>query len=148
MSRRDPNTLDLFTDWTPPVISHDPETVRASSFRGRLARAISTTLTECGPSRAEIAAEMTKLLGATITENVLNRAAAESAEEHLLNPERLWALCTVTGDFRPISVLLDGSDKVLIDRRWLGAVREAIATAEKERLDVVIKAARREWRRG
>ncbi|MBE0529497.1 MAG: DNA transposition protein [Rhodospirillales bacterium] len=141
----DRRTLNLF-DWQPPVVAHKAEKVRAASFRAKLAKAVSTTLKECGRTRANVASEMSAMLDAEISEHVLNAAASESREDHLLNPERLWALCTVTGDFRPVAVLLDRSDNVLIDKRWLGAVREAIATAEKERLDVVIKAARREWR--
>ncbi|MDX9862591.1 MAG: hypothetical protein RBS99_16915 [Rhodospirillales bacterium] len=141
----DRRTLNLF-DWQPPVVAHKPEAVRANSFRAKLAKAVSTTLKECGRTRAQVAEAMSRMLETEISEHVLNAAASESREDHLLNPERLWALCTVTGDFRPIAVLLDRSDKVLIDKRWLGAVREAILTAERERLEVGIKAARREWR--
>ena len=142
----DRRTLNLF-DWTPPVVAHKAETVRASSFRARLSKAVSTTLKECGRPRAQVAADMSAMLDAEIGENALNGASSEGREDHMLNPERLWALCTVTGDFRPVAVLLDRSDKVLIDRRYLGAVREAMATAEIERLEAVKKAARREWRR-
>lgn len=141
----DRHTLNLF-DWTPPVVAHQAEAVRAVSFRARLAKAISTTLTDCGLTRAEVAQKMSIMLDAEISEHVLNAAASEAREDHLLNPERLWALCTITGDFRPIAVLLDRSDKVLIDKRYLGAVREAMAAAEIERLEAVKKAARREWR--
>ena len=146
MSRpRDPKTLDLF-NWNPPVIAHREETVHAVTFRGRLSRAISTTLRECGMPRGEIASAMSAALGAPISENVLNRSASESDDDHLLNPERLWALCAVTGDWRPIAVMLDGSDKVVIDKKYLGAVREAMARAEIERLESVARSARREWR--
>ena len=147
MATRDNRTLDLF-EWEPPIIEHVETDVRSASFRGRLSRAISATLKECGIDRAAVTEAMTALLGAPVTEHVLNRAASESSEEHMLNPERLWALCRVTNDWRPIAVFLEGSDKVIIDKIFLGAVREAMATAEIERLEKVKRAARMQWRRG
>ena len=144
MTRRDSTTLDLF-EWNPPVIAHDDAQVRSNTFRGRVSRAVSTTLSECGMSRGEVAAAMAAA-GVPVSENVLNRAASESDDEHMLGIERLWALCRVTGDWRPIAVMLDGSDKVVIDRKYLGAVREAMAQAEIERLESIKRVARREWR--
>ncbi len=143
--RGDHHTLDIFTDWRAPVVEHEPDKVRSASFRGQLARAVSTTLTEAGVERSEIARKMSDYLGAEVSENMLNAYAAESREEHNISTERLHALCMVTGDWRPVAVLIKGSDKALIDRRYLGAVKEAMTAAEIERLEQIKRSARREW---
>lgn len=149
---RDTRTLDLFK-WTPPVVEHRPENVRAASFRSKLSKAVAATLKECGRPRAEVAAEMSELLGRELSEKMLNNYASEAMEEHAINPERLWALCAVTSDWRPIAILLEGSDKAVIERHYMGAVREAMADAEIEeheaeirRLQSVKRQGRREWR--
>ena len=150
--RGDQRTLDIFADWHPPVVQHDPEKVRSATFRGKLARAVSLTLTECGIERAEIAVKMSEYLGSDVSENMLNAYASESREEHNISTERLHALCVVTGDWRPIAVLIDGSDKALIERRYLAAVEDAMAREEEEwhrteaeRCNRIARAARRKW---
>lgn len=145
----DDRTLSLL-DWEPPipVVRHRPEMVRAQSLRGRLSRAVAVTLNECGHDRSEIAAEMGDLLGVTVTLNMLNAYASEARQSHAIPPERLWALCSVTEDWRPMDVMIDGSDLVIIERRYLGAVKEAMAQAEIERLERIRRAARRQWKAG
>ncbi len=151
--RGDQRTLDIFADWQPPVVAHEPEKVRSATFRGKLARAVSTTLAECGIERVTVAEKMSAYLGADVSENMLNAYAAESREEHNISTERLHALCTVTGDWRPIAVLIEGSDKAVIDRRYLHAVNDAIAAekarshrAEADRLDRISLSERQKWR--
>ena len=151
--RGDTRTLDMLEDWQPPVVEHAPETVRAATFRGKLARAVSRTLQECAMDRATVALLMSEYLGTDVSEHMLNAYAAEHREEHNISTERLQALCAVTGDWRPIGVLIDGSGMVLIERCWLGAVKEAETRAKKEdllaeadRLDAIERQARREWR--
>ena len=148
-ARGDDRTLDLL-DWESPVpvVRHRPEMVRAQSLRGRLSRAVSVTLNECGRDRGEVAAEMGQLLGAPVPLNMLNAYASQARRTHAISLERLWALCSVTEDWRPMSVLIDGSDLVIIERRYLGAVKEAMAQAEIERLERVRRAARRQWKGG
>jgi hypothetical protein len=70
-----------------------------------------------GKSRAQIADEMTRLVGREITERMLNAYTAESKEDHRWHAELTRAFCKVVGNNRLLFLLpgLDGFK--VIDQR-------------------------------
>ncbi len=155
--RRDPNTLDLFTDWKPDEVVQrfEPERVRTATLRARIARAVSETLKDCGRPREEIAAEMSAWLeDDEVTKNMLDAYASEARDRHNITYERLLALVHVTGDVRPLQMGAEMFAHVVTHERYLQWIEvgmeadrkeEAIRAAEERerRFDLVLRTARR-----
>jgi hypothetical protein len=68
---------------------------------------IATVLKSHRKSRAQIADEMTALLGVRVTDQMLNCYTAESKEKHRFPAAFLPALCKATADTRLIAALAD-----------------------------------------
>ncbi|CAA0087020.1 Uncharacterised protein [Starkeya nomas] len=148
MSRRDPSTLDLF-DWTPPaVVEHPDERVlRARTMRERIALAVAQVLDASDKPREQIADEMSAYLGGeSVSKAMLDNYASQAKDEHTISFARMVALCAVTGDHRPLQLALDPLDRVSIDARYVGAIQEAMAREQMERLERIARAGRRQWR--
>lgn len=148
MSRRDPNTLDLF-DWTPPAVVDRPDerVLRARTLRERIALSVAEVLEASEKPRELIAEEMTAYLGGeTVSKAMLDNYASQAKDEHTISFARMVALCAVTGDHRPLQLALDPLDRVSIDARYIGAIQEAMAREQMERLERIARAGRRQWR--
>ena len=61
---------------------------------------ITEAMRNCGLSRAQIADEMSRLTGITVTERQLNNFSADSREEYRFPSELERAFCAATGDNR------------------------------------------------
>lgn len=72
--RRDPNTLDMFTDWQPPQVAVNlpPEVTNGGNLSSQIARTVGRTLKASELSRDEIASAMSKYLGEEISKNMLD----------------------------------------------------------------------------
>ncbi|MFT0860603.1 hypothetical protein [Ancylobacter sp. G4_0304] len=148
--RRDTRTLDLFADWTPPAVTDRPDerVLCARTLRERIALAVAEVLDGCKEkSREQIAEEMTEYLGGeAVSKAMLDNYASQAKDEHTISYGRLVALCAVTGDHRPLQLALDPLDRVSIETRYVGAIQEAMAREQMERLDRIARAGRRQWR--
>lgn len=122
--RNDTSTTDLF-DWQPPEIvpAYPAEKVRAVTMRGRMAKAVSVSLRECGLERAEVARRMTAHLGEAVSENMLDNYASEARSDTIIPIMRLLALIHVTGDLRLLQVLADQFSQVVVDKRYVSIIR-------------------------
>jgi hypothetical protein len=74
-------------------------------IRGLLVEAIRNS----DKSRAQIADEMTRLVGRDVTERMLNAYTAESKEEHRWPAELTRSFCSATGDDRLLRVLAEAA---------------------------------------
>ncbi|MCJ8142930.1 hypothetical protein MKI84_08375 [Ancylobacter sp. A5.8] len=147
--RRDTRTLDLFADWTPPPVTDRPDerVLRARTLRERIALAVAEVLEGQQRSREEIADEMSTYLGGeAVSKAMLDNYASQAKDEHTISFARLVALCAVTGDHRPLQLALDPLDRVSIESRYVGAIQEAMAREQMERLERLARAGRRQWR--
>jgi hypothetical protein len=79
--------------------------------RAALTEAIRTS----GKSRAQIADEMTYLVGRKITERMLNGYTAESQEDYLFPAELTRAFCTATNDIGLIRCIAELHRHHIID---------------------------------
>lgn len=123
--RADTLTLDLL-DWQPPEIAaaFPEEKVRAATLRGRMAKAVSVSLRECGLERAEVARRMGAYLGGEqVSENMLDNYASEARADTTISVPRLLALVHVTGDLRLLQVLADPFGQVVVDKRYVSIIR-------------------------
>ena len=149
MSRRDPNTLDLF-DWTPPAVvkRFDERRVRAATWRDQVARAVSETLAASELSREEIAERMNEFLGEgeDVSRAMLDNYASQAKEAHTISYMRVIALCVATGDERLLQLAADPIERIVVEARFEGAIREAVATEKIEQLERIKKLGRRQWR--
>ncbi|MDR6952645.1 hypothetical protein J2X65_002004 [Ancylobacter sp. 3268] len=150
--RRDTSTLDLFTDWTPPVVVERFEelSVRAVSWRVRVAKAVAAALESCETPRDEVATAMSEWLGddETVTRGMLDNYASQAKNEHTISFIRMIALAVVTGDARLLQLAAEPLGHVVVEQRYLGAIREAMATERIERLEKERRDARRDWLKG
>lgn len=147
--RRDTRTLDLFSDWTPPAVVDRPDerVLRARTLRERIALAVAEVLEASDKPREQIAEEMTDYLGGeTVSKAMLDNYASQAKDEHTISFARMVALCAVTSDHRPLQLALDPLDRVSIDARYIGAIQEAMAREQMERLERIARAGRRQWR--
>lgn len=147
--RRDPDTLDLFA-WQPPEVvqRYDERAVMALSWRDRVSRAVRETLNSSALSRPEIAGAMSAWLGEgeEVPTSMLDAYASQAREGHTISYLRMIALGVVTGDPRLLQLAAEPLGRVVIEDRYLGAIQEAQATEQIERLEQMRKVGRRKWR--
>lgn len=141
-SRRDPNTLDLLRDYTPPepiVQRYDENRVRAVSFKQKVARAISETLSEADQPRGELAKQMSEILGEKVTVNMLNAYASPSRDDHNISYVRLIALVQVTGDARLLQIGADLCSHLVVDNKYVEWVELGMETEKLDRAQQTVE---------
>lgn len=139
--------LDLLA-WQPAetVARFEDHQVRAASIAGRVCKAISAALDECGKTRAEVAELMTAFLGAKVSLNMLNAYASQAREDHQVSVVRFIALIHATGDRRLLELLADAFGWVVIERQYLPLIDLARVRERKDELARTAKAIRRDAR--
>ncbi|SBW13053.1 Phage-related DNA transposition protein(B) [uncultured Alphaproteobacteria bacterium] len=149
MARPGDTTLDLFS-WEPPqlVKRFAPEITRGASIRSMSARAVSAAMKDSGKTRAEIAEQMSDILGEDITENMLNAYASEAKEAHTIPHHRLHALALATLDPRLLQPTAEAIGCAVIDERYLPWVEVGQLADKKDEIDRAFDATRRAARRG
>jgi hypothetical protein len=148
--RRDPETVDLFSEYTPrPVVErYAAERVRAARAGARIKRAVSEAMRESGRSRSELAKAMSDYLGESVTTGMLDQYASTANEGHNITAYRLVALLAVTGDLRLINALLSDTGAIAVDGKYEALIRREMAKEARDRLDREINAADAQWRAG
>lgn len=146
-ARGDTLTSDLFTDYQPRTVAVAvPEHVRAASLEAQTAKAIARTLSACEGSRDEIAQAVSAHLARPITKNALDACCSEAREEHDIGFSRVWALARHTGDLGVFALAVEDMGHVIIPRRYLAAVEEAMASDAIEQLERRRREARKTWK--
>ncbi|MEX0758761.1 MAG: DNA transposition protein [Tistlia sp.] len=137
-------------EWQPPAVAvkFTDHEVRAVSLAQRVSRAIAVTLRECDADREEVAARMSEYLGEPVSKNMLDAYASQARESHNISLARTLALIHATGDARVLGSELERFDLVIIPRRFLAAVDEAMWAEQEERAHAERTAARRRWKGG
>jgi hypothetical protein len=146
--RRDDRTLDLLLDWEPPALleAFDPDTVRAPTFRDKMARAVAVTLTQSPIPRDEIAARMTRWMGEKMPVSMLDAYASQAKKDHTISANRLAALCAATGDIRPLQLMANAMKYAVVEKKYLAAIDDAKLADKAEEIAILRKAKRRIWR--
>ncbi len=130
-----------------PVVAFAPEIVRAASHAKSISKAISAALKACGRPRAEVAKQMGDYLDEEISENMLNRYAAEASDEHVINVVRFMALIAITRDRRLLEFIAEQNGWAVIDRRYLKLIETAQLRELREQTESQIAANERQLRR-
>lgn len=148
MTRRDPNTLDLYQDYKPEVVVErfEHEETQAFSRAGRLSKAVALALSNAPVSREEIASAMSEFLGERVSKQLLDKYASQAAEEHSISALRLAALIAVTKDVRPLNTLLEELGLIVVPRKYEALLKRETARIAKERFEREEQAADAEWR--
>lgn len=131
-----------------PVAAFRPSTVQAPSVSGRLARAVSVALQECGRTREQVAERMTAYLGKPVSKNMIDAYASQAREEHGISAERLQALCHATGDRRLLNLLAEPFGWAVVERKFLPVIELAAVQERQQELQRRADALRRQVRRG
>jgi hypothetical protein len=139
--------LDLL-EWQPAetVTRFDDVQVRAASIAGRVCKAISAALDECGRPRERVAEAMSQFLGARVSLNMLNAYASQAREDHQISAVRLVALIHATGDRRLLELLAEGFGWSVIERKYLPLIDLARLRERSDLLDAEASAIRRQAR--
>lgn len=148
--RPDAGTIDLFREYQPTrvVERYAEDSVRAFDLAGRLSKAVARTLEDCDMSRADVAAAMKDLLqDETMSKAMLDNYASQ-AKEHVISALRLVALVAVTGDPRPLNMLLETANLVVVPARYEPLIRREVAKDRQAALQREIDAADAAWRAG
>jgi len=145
--RRDPNTLDLWRDYIPPVVAprYPEERVRAVTLAARIARGVSETLRDCNIGREDVAERMSEYLGAEISVNMLNAYASEARAEHQISFLRLVALVRVTGDTRLLQLVAEEVGCFVAEQKYLTWVEVGMDADRREQARQLAEDAEREF---
>lgn len=140
--------MSLFA-WQPPeaVVAFDPQLIRANSFSGRISRAISISLDECGRPREDVARLMSHHLGRDVSLNMLNAYASVARDNHQISVSRFEALLAATKDRRLLEFFAADRGWAVIDRRHLPHIELAALNEHKREVTRQERAVRaRAWR--
>lgn len=145
--RRDLLTPDLFAGLDPePVVARFEEgEVRAWSKARTLSRAIAVTLEEDGRSRDEIAEELSERIGERVSRAMLDNYASQE-KDHAISAMRLVGLVAVTGDARPLNLLLGELGLIAIDAKYEALLRRELADEAIARMEAIRDGADAEWK--
>ena len=129
---RNTQQADLF-GWASaadPAPKFAPETVRAATLQGQIAKAMKLTLAESGLERAEVARRMGDYLGEPVSLHMLNAYVSEAATDKAISLPRFIAFVQATGDRRLLNLLVEPFDFIAVDRRCEGWIRAGKLAAE------------------
>jgi hypothetical protein len=140
--RRDPHTLDLWRDWTPPedvAARFEPEVAKGGTLDVKIARVLSEAMSRSGKSRAEIAAQMSDYLGQNVTENMLDCYASPARRDHKITLERFIALLDATACYELLGFVAEFVGFVAVPERYseiiqLWETEERMADLERQRV--------------
>lgn len=137
MTKRDPFTPDMFTDWQPPEVSVGlpPETARGGTLRTQIARAVSHALKASDMDRTEVAQAMTDYLGEQVTRNMLDAYASQAREGHRITLERFIALIEVTGQTGLIGFVARAFGLIVVPRRYRDLIELRFIEEQLKRLE-------------
>jgi hypothetical protein len=146
--RRDQDTVDLFSEFTPaPVVERfSPERVRALRTSSRIARAVAEAIKQSRKSRPDIAREMSDYLGEEVSAAMLDQYSSTANEKNNIPAHRLIALLAVTADIRLVNAALHDTTFVAVDARYEPLIRREMAKEARDRLDREINAADAQWK--
>ena len=127
-----------------PVRRFDDDKVRSASVAGRVCRAVSQSLKDCGEERAEVARRMSQFLDEDVSRNMLDAYASQAREEHVINVVRFIALVHATRDRRLLEMVAEMFGWTVIERRFLKLIELAALQEQQEELRRRADAARRQ----
>lgn len=151
--RRDTLTDDLFA-WTPPKVSagYSEDVTGRGALDNRISKAISRALKDAkeqGLSRSAIAMDMSRFLGRTISEDMLNKWASEAADSNRITLDAFIALIEATGAHDLIGVVTSGFGYVAVPERYSDLIElhlveehEREVSARRQALEARVRARR------
>ncbi len=125
----------------------DEKTIRASTLRSQISKAVAVTLRESEIERSDIATAMGDYLDESVPVGTLNGYASQARADNTISVERAIALCVATEDFRLITFIADQLKLAVIQRQYLPAVEEAMLTEQAELINERVRLLRRERKR-
>lgn len=144
-----PGQLSLL-DWVPldPVVRFDDRLIRANSYSGRLSRAISISLQECGLTREEVVGRMSATLERPVSVPMLNAYCSVMRDGHQISVPRFDALVHAVADRRLVEFLAEPHGWAVIERRYLPMIELAAVSEQKKDLAQRERMLRRQAVRG
>jgi hypothetical protein len=148
MTRRDPGTVDLFSEFAPaPVVERfSPERVRASRASARIARAVAEAIKEMGAERSVVAQMMSEHLGERVTAAMLDQYTSTANERNNIPAHRLIALLAITGDVRIVNAALHDTGFIALSAKYEPLIRREMLKEAGEKLAREQAAADAQWR--
>lgn len=148
MPKRDPFTLDMFTDWEPPEVAVGlPEAAaRGGVLSSRIARAVSHALKATALSRDEVAQGMSEYLGESVTKNMLDAYASQARTDHRITLERFMALIEVTGKQGLIGFVAEEFGLIAVPARYRDLIELHFIEEQQKRLEQRKSASLARWR--
>lgn len=135
MSKRRPGTDKGMVQLQLPVSSLPTSGMAAGSLRTKEAvrEALSAALDRAGLDREYVAAELSRLVGETISIHTLNSYTADSKGERRLPLEYVGALSAILGDITIAEAALGSSDMAVLGPRELAIYEIGKLTVEKRK---------------
>lgn len=146
---RDRSTLDLF-EWEPPqvAVGFSPETLRGGSLTSKVARAIGKALRDSDKTRDVIAAEMSQLLGQSISKTMIDAYASEAKESHRITLERTMAVIAVTNCHDLLGFIAGEFGYAVVPEKYADIIELHLIEEHEGELAKRKTALEARWRRG
>ena len=128
--------FDLIEEINPSKFRHPDYAAETKPLALRMKESIAEAIKGSGMKRYAIAGQMSEMLGAEITESMLNASTAESKEGYRMPAEYLPTFCRIVKDYTPLEVLTAAAGCRMIKS-------EDVYYLEIGRLQAVEKAARK-----
>jgi hypothetical protein len=147
---RAPGAQPDLLGWEPPQASlaFDEREVRGTTLAGRISRAVSVSMRDCGRPRAAVARAMAEYLGEDVSAAMLDAYASPGRDQHRISVSRFLALIHATGDRRLLEMLAAPMGWAVIERRHLPLIEVAAIREQEDELrrrrDVLTRRARAE----
>jgi hypothetical protein len=107
-----------------------------------ISSAVGRALKEDNRDRAEIAGQMSSLLGEDVSRNMLNAYASEAREEHAISAHRFLALIAATGRLDILDVVISRIGGRVLVGEEVHTARVGHLMAQKQRIDEELRALR------
>lgn len=139
--------FDMIEEINPQKFAEPDFQIETRPLALRIKDALGEAIKNSGVKRYEIAGRMSELLGAEISESMLNSYTAESKEGYRMPAEYLPTFCKVTQDYTALEILVaaSGGRMVKSDEIYLlemGRLAQIEKTVKEKRAEL-----QREWSR-
>ncbi|MEP2706237.1 MAG: hypothetical protein ABJQ71_22745 [Roseibium sp.] len=134
---RDPFTIDMFSDWTPPRISvgFAPGEIPGKRLSSRISRAVAKALRDCDKDRATIAGQMSERLGYAVSVSTIDAYASEAKTDHNITVERFIALVHATGKTALLGFLAEDFGLAVVPRQYENVIELALIADHQREID-------------
>lgn len=125
-------------------IGQQPERMHGPDYADKISEAIAAKLEECakrGQSRSDIAHRMSRIMGTTIRENILNQYSSTAAQDKNISVARFLAFMEATQGYDLLGLLSSPFDLHIVTSKNAKLIERELLKERLKELEADIEAA-------